>query len=91
MGHIGVLNHNPNIVDEYDLKNERILPLVEKYTDNIEFATKICEIVDGITCLNLNAKSFYECAKNILYKSKFVDGSWEECREKILENNPHVK
>jgi hypothetical protein len=26
-----------------------------------------------------------------LYRSKFVDCSWEECKAKILENNPNVK
>lgn len=26
-----------------------------------------------------------------LYKSKFVDCTWEKCKAKILENNPNVK
>ena len=26
-----------------------------------------------------------------LYRSKFVDGSWEDCKKRILLNNPNVK
>lgn len=27
----------------------------------------------------------------ILYESKFVDCTWEDCKQKIIENNPNVK
>ena len=67
---IGVFKHNPNVIDEYDLENERILPFVTLYSDHIEFAKKICEIVSKTTCLNLHPEWFYECAENILNKAK---------------------
>ena len=51
------------------------------YSDILEIVEK-----DERIYLKLQAKAVIR-----LYKSKFVDCSWEECRAKILENNPNIK
>ena len=54
------------LINEYDLENERIIPLIDKYTDYKEFANKICEIFIELVEIKLNPEEFYDCARNIL-------------------------
>ena len=58
------------LVDEYDIENREIIPLINKYDDHKQFANKICEIFIKSTEIKFSAEMFYECAKNILKKSK---------------------
>lgn len=58
------------IANEYDMENIEIIPLINKYTDYKEFANKICEIFIESTEMKLCPEQFYECAKNILEKTK---------------------
>ena len=51
------------------------------YSDILRIVEK-----DEIVYLRLQAKKVMR-----LYKSKFIDGTWGECKEKILLNNPNVK
>lgn len=52
------------------MENIEIIPLINKYTDYKEFANKICEIFIESTEMKLCPEQFYECAKNILEKTK---------------------
>ena len=65
---IGVVADNPNLVDEYDFENQKILTFVQQISDHKELANKICEIFVESTEINLQPEEFYECAKNILDK-----------------------
>ena len=67
---IGVIKDNKNLEDEYDLENQEILTLIKKYTDPKEFAKKICEIFIKTTKMHLTPDEFFDCAKNILEKTK---------------------
>ena len=67
---IGVINNNESLNDEYDLENQEILTLIKKYADPKEFAEKICEIFVKSTEIELTPEEFFECAKNILEKTK---------------------
>ena len=51
------------------------------YSDILEIIEK-----DERIYLRLQAKAIIR-----LYKSKFVDCTWEECKEKIISNNPYIK
>ena len=51
------------------------------YSDILEIVEK-----DEKIYLKLQAKTIIR-----LYKSKFVDCTWKECKEKILLNNPNIK
>lgn len=51
------------------------------YSDILEIVEK-----DENIYLKLQAKMVIR-----LYKSKFIDCTWEECKEKILSNNSNVK
>ena len=51
------------------------------YSDILEIVEK-----DERIYLKLQAKAVIR-----LYKSKFVDCSWEECKEKIISNNSNIK
>ena len=59
-----------SIANEYDMENARIIPIIENYTDYKELANKICEIFVETTEMKLKPELFYECAKNILEKTK---------------------
>ena len=65
---IGVVLDNPNLIDEYDFENQKILTFVQQTSDYKELADKICEIFIESTGINLNPEEFYECSKNILEK-----------------------
>ena len=67
---IGVVMDNDNLNDEYDLENQEIIPIIKNYTDYKEFAKKICEIFVKSTEMKLQPNEFYQCAKNILEKTK---------------------
>lgn len=69
---IGVVIDNDNLNDEYDLENQEIITLIRNYTDYKEFAKKICEIFIKSTNMKFQPKEFYECAKNILEKTKNI-------------------
>ena len=69
---IGVVKYNSNLVDEYDMENQMIIPLINDYSDYKEFAKKICEILTNATGEQLQPENCYECAKNILDKSKIL-------------------
>ena len=61
-----------SIANEYDMENAEIIPIIENYTDYKEFASKICEIFIKSTEMKLLPEQFYECAKNILEKTKDI-------------------
>lgn len=67
---IGVISDDDELQDEYDLENQEIIPLIETYTDYKEFAKKICEIFVKSINMKFQPKEFYDCAKNILEKTK---------------------
>ena len=71
---IGVFGESEEslLIDEYDLESQEILPLIKNYTDYKEFAKKICEIFFNTTEINLTPEEFYECAKNILERTKNI-------------------
>ena len=76
---------NPNLTIRFEdneivIKEENI-ETKYNYSDILKIVEK-----DEIIYLNLPAKTVIR-----LYKSKFVDCTWEKCRAKILENNPNVK
>ena len=51
------------------------------YCDIVKITTK-----NDLIFLKLKTNLFL-----ILYKSKFVDCTWDDCKQKIIENNPNVK
>ena len=67
---IGVVKCNSNLVDEYDTETRMIIPLIDDYSDHKTFAKKICEIFANTTGEQLRLEKCYQCAKNILEKSK---------------------
>ena len=67
---LGVIDDNENLKDEYDLENQEILTLIKNYKDHKEFAKKICEIFTRSTNMQFLEDEFFECAKNILDKTK---------------------
>lgn len=64
-----VLN-NPNLVDEYDLENKKILTVIKNCSDYKDLSNKICEVFIESTGINFRPEIFYECAKNILEKTR---------------------
>jgi hypothetical protein len=69
---IGVVDDSqlPYVIDEYDMENQEIITIIKKYDDYKELANKICEIFIETTEMKLKPELFYECAKNILEKTK---------------------
>lgn len=69
---IGVVDDSqlPYVIDEYDMENQEIITIIKKYDDYKELANKICDIFIETTEMKLNPELFYECAKNILEKTK---------------------
>lgn len=59
-----------SIANEYDMENAEIIPIIKNYTNYKDFANKICEIFINSTGMKFSPEMFYECAKNILEKSK---------------------
>lgn len=67
--------------------DEKIIIVEEKtemqydYSDILSITEK-----DNNIYLHMQAKAIIR-----LYKSKFIDSTWEECKNKILEMNPNIK
>ena len=67
---LGAIASNSMLIDEYDTENQKIITLINDYSNYKEFAEKICEIFIESTEMKFNPQNFYECAKNILEKTK---------------------
>ena len=65
-----IISSNKNLIDEYDFENQKIISIINENNDYKDFANKICEIFTKSTKANFKAEDFYDCAKNILEKSK---------------------
>lgn len=63
--------------------------VLKEETTEIKYAySQVAEIAekDEVICLKLHTKMVIR-----LFRSKFIDCTWEECKEKIIANNPDVK
>ena len=62
---LGVVLENPNLCDEYDYENQKILTVLSDCKNHLELAEKMCDIFKESTNMNFVSEHFYESAKNI--------------------------
>ena len=67
---LGVVLENPNLCDEYDYENQKILTIINNCDNYTNLAEKMCEIFKESTKINFLPEHFYESAKNILNRIK---------------------
>ena len=67
---LGVVLENPNLCDEYDYENQKILTMIKDSENYTDLAQKMCDIFKETTNMNFTPEYFYESAKNILNRIK---------------------
>ena len=67
---LGVVLENPNLCDEYDYENKKILTMIKDSENYTDLAQKMCDIFKETTNMNFTPEHFYESAKNILNRIK---------------------
>ena len=63
-----IISSNKNLIDEYDFENQKIISIFNDSNNYKLLANRICVIFNESTKSNFSAKTFYDCAKNILEK-----------------------